>query len=82
MPATGDFISRNLVGRDLDLHDPRDNVIAGVAFLQHLWELTDGDVERTLAGYYQGLLSVRVNGMYPSTVSYVANVLALRERFR
>jgi N-acetylmuramoyl-L-alanine amidase len=66
MPATGDFISEHLVGRRLDLHDPRDNVIAGVAFLQYLWELTDGDVRQTLAGYYQGLRSVRQNGMYPT----------------
>lgn len=82
MPETGRFISRELVGRPLDLHDPRDNVIAGVAFLQYLWELTGGDVKDTLAGYYQGLRSVRHNGRYPSTERYVANVLALRERFR
>jgi LysM repeat protein len=82
MPDTGDFVSRHLVGRELDLHDPRDNVIAGVAFLEYLWELTGGDVHQTLAGYYQGLASVRQNGLYPSTESYIANVLALRERFR
>ena len=82
MPDTGRFVSQHLVGRDLDLHDPHDNVVAGVAFLQHLWELTDGDTERTLAGYYQGLRSVRVNGQYADTDRYIANVLALRERFR
>lgn len=82
MPGTGSFVSRHLVGRELDLHDPRDNVVAGVAFLQYLWELTGGDVRQTLAGYYQGLASTRQNGMYPSTKAYIANVLALRERFR
>jgi soluble lytic murein transglycosylase-like protein len=82
MPETGEFVSRQLVGRDLDLTDPEDNVVAGVAFLDHLWELTDGDVEQTLAGYYQGLRSVRENGRYDSTDRYIANVLALRERFR
>lgn len=82
LPGTGEFVSRELVGRPLDLHDPRDNVEAGVVFLQHLWELTGGDVEMTLAGYYQGLRSMRENGMYPSTERYIANVLALRERFR
>jgi N-acetylmuramoyl-L-alanine amidase len=82
MPDTGRFVSRELVGRDLDLRDPHDNVVAGVAFLQHLWELTDGDVELTLAGYYQGLRSVREQGMYPDTERYIANVLALRDRFR
>jgi N-acetylmuramoyl-L-alanine amidase len=82
MPDTGRFVSRELVGHDLDLRDPHDNVVAGVAFLQHLWELTDGDVELTLAGYYQGLRSVREQGMYPDTERYIANVLALRDRFR
>ncbi|WP_052666954.1 lytic transglycosylase domain-containing protein [Nitriliruptor alkaliphilus] len=82
MPETGRFVSRELVGRDLDLEDVHDNVTAGVAFLQHLWELTDGDPELTLAGYYQGLRSVAHNGMYDDTERYVANVLALRERFR
>lgn len=82
MPETGRFVSRHLVGRDLDLDDPEDNVVAGVAFLQHLWELTDGDPELTLAGYYQGLRSVREDGMHDHTERYIANVLALRERFR
>lgn len=82
MPDTGSFISRHLVGRDLDLRDPEDNVLAGVVYLQHLWERTDGDPEQTLAGYYQGLRSVQVNGRYQDTERYIANVLALRERFR
>lgn len=82
MPGTGRFVSRTLAGRDLDLHDPEDNVLAGVLFLDYLHRLTGGDVERTLAGYYQGLGSVARNGMYTSTQRYVANVLALRERFR
>jgi N-acetylmuramoyl-L-alanine amidase len=82
MPATGRFVAEELVGRDLDLHDPEDNVVAGVAFLQYLWELTDGDVELTLAGYYQGLRSVDERGMFDSTERYIANVLALRDRFR
>jgi N-acetylmuramoyl-L-alanine amidase len=82
MPETGEFVSRHLVGRSLDLDDPEDNVVAGVAFLQYLWELTDGDPELTLAGYYQGLRSVREVGMHDHTERYIANVLALRERFR
>lgn len=82
MPGTGEFVSQELVGRHLDLDDPRDNVIAGVTFLQHLWELTGGDAERTLAGYYQGLASVRANGLYDDTERYIDNVLTLRERFR
>lgn len=82
MPATGDFVSARLAGRSLDLDDPADNVLAGVLFLDHLYELTGGDAEQTLAGYYQGLASAREHGRYRSTERYVDNVLALRDRFR
>lgn len=81
MPGTGDFVARRLVGRPLDLRDPRDNVAAGVAFLDYLYGLTGRDAEATLAGYYQGLASVRRNGLYDDTARYIANVLALRDRF-
>jgi hypothetical protein len=33
------------------------------------------------AGYYQGLSSVRQNGMFPDTQQYVRSVMALRSRF-
>lgn len=82
IPATGQFVSDQLLGRQLDLDDPVDNVTAGVVYLQHLWELTGGDVERTLAGYYQGLGSLERVGLYADTEVYIANVLALRERHR
>jgi N-acetylmuramoyl-L-alanine amidase len=81
MPYTGDFVSSNLAGRRLDLTDPGDNVLAGVLFLQHLHELTGGDPRMILAGYYQGLASVRRNGVYESTERYIDNVLALKGRF-
>lgn len=81
MPETGRFISRSLVGRPLDLTDPRDNVVAGVAFIDYLFDLTGGDIDMTLAGYYQGLGSVRRNGMYSDTERYIRNIRALKERF-
>ncbi|MDQ3932895.1 MAG: LysM peptidoglycan-binding domain-containing protein [Actinomycetota bacterium] len=80
-PGTGAFVSRRLVGRSLDLKDPADNVLAGVAFLDHLRDLTGGDQRLMLAGYYQGLASVRANGWYPDTIRYVDNVLRLKRRY-
>jgi soluble lytic murein transglycosylase-like protein len=80
LPSTGRFVS-GLVGRPLDLSDPADNVEAGVAFLRYLDRLTGGDQRTTLAGYYQGLASLRRNGAYPDTERYIDNVLALRRRF-
>lgn len=82
LPSTADFVGARLAGRELNLRDPRDNVLAGVLFLDYLYDLTGGDAEATLAGYYQGLASVREHGRFPSTRRYIANVLALRERFR
>ncbi|MEX0658064.1 MAG: LysM peptidoglycan-binding domain-containing protein [Egibacteraceae bacterium] len=81
LPSTGQFVGDHLVGRSLDLHDPADNIEAGVAFLRYLYRLTGGDVDQTLAGYYQGLRSVRENGMYDDTRRYADNVKALRSRF-
>ena len=81
LPSTGEFVSRYLVGRSLDLNDPADNVEAGVAFMRYLLRLTGGDVERSLAGYYQGLRSVAERGYYDDTKRYIANVQYLRNRF-
>ncbi len=81
LPSTGRFVGESLVGRSLDLGNPVDNVEAGVAFLSYLGRLTGGDDRASLAGYYQGLRSVRVNGLYTDTTRYVDNVLALRARF-
>ena len=78
IPSTGEWIS-GVVGRRLNLLKPRDNVIAGVVLLKIL---TRSAKERVaVAGYYQGLRSVRERGMYPDTVRYVANILALKKRF-
>ena len=81
MPETGTWVGSYLVGRPLDITQTQDNITAGVAFLSYLWRLTGGDVNRTLAGYYQGLQSVEDNGMYPSTRHYIRTVLALRDQY-
>jgi N-acetylmuramoyl-L-alanine amidase len=81
LPSTGDFVQRYVVGRSLNIYDTQDNITADVAYVAYLWRMTGGDVNRTLAGYYQGLRSVQENGMYPSTHAYIANILALRSRF-
>lgn len=78
IPTTGDWMS-TVVGRRLDLLKPRDNVTAGVVLLK---VLTGSASERkAVAGYYQGLRSVRERGMYPDTKRYVANILALKRQF-
>lgn len=80
MPETGAWVAKYLVGRPLDLRNAKDNVTAGVAYLAMLRRIA-GKTETAVAAYYQGLTSVRKNGMYDDTKAYVANVLALRRRF-
>ncbi|MDO8107942.1 LysM peptidoglycan-binding domain-containing protein [Isoptericola sp. b441] len=79
IPSTGEWASE-LVGRHLNLLDPADNVVAGVVVLRQLTRST-GDVSTAIAGYYQGLSSVRSHGMYADTRRYVANVRTLMSRF-
>jgi LysM repeat protein len=81
MPRTGEWVSAYVARRPLNLYRASDNVTAGVALLAVLLRETNGDMRLAAAGYYQGLASVRQRGMYDDTKRYVANVLALRNRF-
>lgn len=79
IPSSGRWAS-DLVGRELNLLDPQDNVVAGVAILRQLVR-TAPDLPTAIAGYYQGLAGVQRNGMYPDTRRYVASVQTLMSRF-
>jgi len=81
LPGTWDWVQKNLALRQLDPANPIDNVGAGVLYLGRLLREAGGDPAMAAAGYYQGLASVRRNGMLPETRQYVNNVLALRGRF-
>ena len=75
IPSTGKFAS-SIVGRELDLLRPQDNVTAGVVLLDRLTGAARLDI--AVAGYYQGLGGVKKNGMYPDTKLYVKNVLRIK----
>ncbi|TDE88990.1 LysM peptidoglycan-binding domain-containing protein [Occultella glacieicola] len=79
IPSSGEWAS-DLVGRQLNLLDPQDNVTAGVAILRVLIR-TAPDLQSAIGGYYQGLGSVNRNGLYDDTRRYVANVQTLMARF-
>lgn len=78
IPMSGEWAS-DLAGRKLDLLDVEDNITAGVVIIKALLRSAE-DREQAIAGYYQGLHSVKTNGMYKDTKSYVANVLAIYDR--
>jgi len=75
IPSTGKFTS-SIVGRQLDLLRPQDNVTAGVVLLDRLTGAARLDI--AVAGYYQGLGGVKRNGMYADTKLYVKNVLRIK----
>ena len=81
MPATIAFVNGVLLKAQLDPSRPEDNIRMSARFLAYLLHQNAGDVPRALASYYQGLASVRSRGPLPETVRYVANVLALRNKF-
>ena len=82
MPGTWDYVQQNLAGgRQLDPNSATDNIHAGVMYLKRLLTDAGGDENSAIAGYYQGLASVRERGMYDETQQYVNNVQALRSRF-
>ena len=80
MPDTVTWMEEELIGLDLDPWDPDDNIRMSARYLRWLLHRT-GSVSTSLAGYYQGLQSVRTIGLYDDTRSYVAGVLAFRSHF-
>ncbi|NUU17941.1 LysM peptidoglycan-binding domain-containing protein [Cellulomonas humilata] len=80
IPTSGQWAS-DLVGRQLNLLNPDDNVTAGVAILRALVSNAP-DLPTAIAGYYQGATSVKKNGMFADTRRYVANVQTHMTRFR
>jgi LysM repeat protein len=79
IPSSGEWAS-TLVGRRLDLLDARDNVTAGVVILKALTRSASSR-RQAVAGYYQGLASVRARGMFVDTKAYVRSIEALVHRF-
>ncbi|MGC4174149.1 LysM peptidoglycan-binding domain-containing protein [Demequina sp.] len=79
IPSTGEWVS-TMVGRELNLLDPHDNVTAGVVLLRYLTRNADS-LDQAIAGYYQGLGGVRKYGMNKDTKQYVKSVRALMKKF-
>lgn len=79
-PYTGDWISRYLAGRQLNLHVAQDNVLAGCLLLRHLVTIHGGNAEAALAAYYQGDASIARHGLYEDTKQYQRVVGALMRR--
>ena len=80
LPSTGDWIA-SVIGQDLNVLNPRDNVVAGVAVIAYNLDNTD-NLDDAIASYYQGLAGVRNNRMYEDTKHYVASIKAHMKNYR
>jgi len=81
MPATGAWVSSDLIGRpELDRTIAEDNIRMSARYLRWLIDYL-GDEDLAIAGYYQGPGAVRAGIMYEDTVQYVANVQIHRQFF-
>ena len=81
LPGTWQWINSSLTRSPLSPNSAADNVRGGVLLLHSLLQATGGSPSMAAAGYYQGLPSVQRNGLFPSTQSYVRNVMALASSF-
>ena len=79
MPATARWVNQVLGGHNLNIRVADDNIHLGVMYLRHLLG-TMGSVRRALAAYYTGPGAVG-RRLSRTQKAYVANVLALRERY-
>jgi LysM repeat protein len=79
-PSTVTFVS-GLIGRRLNGRVASDNIRMSARYLRYLLEETHGNVADALAGYYQGLVSVRARGMMSWTRVYVADVIGFERSF-
>ncbi|MBE1539079.1 LysM peptidoglycan-binding domain-containing protein [Micrococcus yunnanensis] len=79
IPITGEFASE-LVGRELNLLDPHDNAVAGIAFIKYVQDRTP-TLDQGIGAYYQGLGGVLDSGLNPEARDYVAKVRAAMAMF-
>jgi LysM repeat protein len=80
-PSAWRYVQNELGAGPLNPDSATDNVRAGSILLRQLLREAGGDIPTAIAGYYQGMSSVRRIGMLPETRQYVANVLSLKARF-
>ncbi len=79
LPSTREYVETVLLGRRVP-NSVSGNIQIGVVYLRQILREFRGNESRALAGWYQGLASVRRHGQFRGTRQFVANVLALRSR--
>ena len=80
LPMTWSYVELVLIGHPVR-PTASGNVRVGVAFMRELLREFEGNTRLALAAWYQGPASVRRVGPFDVTRLFVADVLALRQRF-
>jgi peptidoglycan hydrolase-like protein with peptidoglycan-binding domain len=80
LPSTWRYVEQILLGRSVR-RTVSGNVRVGTALMRELLREFKGDTRLALAAWYQGPASVRRLGPFQVTRLFVADVLALRQRF-
>jgi LysM repeat protein len=82
MPDTSRWVATTMLGTpSLDPNKPDDNIRMTARYLRYLLDQTGGDEYTAIGAYYQGLGSIRRDGMKPVTHTYVAKVQTARAHF-
>ncbi len=81
MPDTIRFVNQALAPVVLNPSLAPSNIALGAWYLGYLLRRTGGDQRLAVASYYQGLTSVRSQGMLVQTRRYVTSVVALQHLF-
>jgi lysozyme family protein len=79
LPSTWDYVETVLIGHKV-AHTAGGNVQIGVTYLHHLLGAFGGDERLALAAWYQGERAVKQQGVYKVSETFVADVLALKQR--
>ncbi len=79
-PSTGARMA-SVLDRPIDVHVLRDNVEAGVGYLDLLHQRYGDDTRALLAAYHQGPRSVRERGIFRISERYVDDILRHRDTF-
>ena len=77
MPATADWVGKQMLGEAPRISDTTWNIRAGVRLLDFYLHRYGGNREKVLAAYYQGMTALERDGIYPSSVRYITDVMAL-----
>jgi soluble lytic murein transglycosylase-like protein len=79
LPSKWDYVEKVLIKHQVG-HDADGNVHVGLAYLNHLLGVFNGNEHLALAAWYQGERAVKEHGPYKVSKAFVADVLALKSR--